>query len=45
MRLLSIGVGGCIVDGLDSHVGQGGVEVVEAWVGPVILLEFSYMLG
>ena len=43
--LLRFGVGGSEVDGLDSDVGQCGVEVVEAWVGSVVLLEFSYMLG
>ena len=35
MRWLRLGVGGCIVDGLDTHVGQGGVEVVKGlgWNG------------
>ena len=42
--LLSLGVGGCIVDGIDSYVGQGGVEVVEVWVRSKILLEFDHIL-
>ena len=44
-RRFSFGVGGCIADSLDTHVGQWGVEVVEAGVGPIILLELSHMLG
>ena len=44
MRLLSIGVGGCIVDGLDTDVGQGEVEVVEVRVGSVVLLELDHII-
>ena len=42
--LLRFGVGGCEVDGFDSDVGQGEVEVVEVGVGSVILLKLDHII-
>ena len=39
--MFRFGVGGCIADSLDTHVGQWGVKVIEAGVRPIILLEIS----
>ena len=43
-RLLRFGVRGCEVDGFDSDVGQGEVEVVEVGVGSVVLLKLDHII-